>query len=162
MISSSNPGIVALYAQANAPFNRLLTNHANFTVSSIAPTSDPVMNTRAEIVVDRTIAANGSTVTIPAGEERFFNRSVEFHRFDLKDILTAQLNGTGHLVIAGWDNAIVDQHDMTDAFIAGVPEINFTADDVYLVHTPTVGTYVVVAKEDSLGYVGRATVAIIA
>lgn len=155
MISSENPGMVALFAQANSRFDRLLINKSNFTVVSITPTSDPNLNTRAEIEVDRTIAADGSVVRIAGTEERFFRRSVEFHRLNLADILPLQHGVDGKIAIPGWDNTITDQQDITDQFIAGFTAALFTSDDIYIAPTGIPGTYVAVAKPTSLGYVGR-------
>lgn len=158
MISSENPGIVELFAQANTPFNRLLINKHNFTVVSIAPTSDPKLNTIAEIRVDRTINTRGGTVALPPGEERYFNRSVQLHRFDIAEVLKLQLGLDGKVAIPGWDNNVTDSSDLVDQLIEGFTEAHFTHDDIYIVPTSTVGNYVVVAKPNSFGYVGRAQI----
>lgn len=160
MISSDAPGIVALFAQVNAPFGRLLIANKTWSVTSITPTSDPDLNTVAEIVVDRAFDEDGDPVVVPDGQERYFNRSVEFHRFNIADVVKLQLSVDGAVAIDGFEDSLTDQELVTDQVIDGFTAASFTNDDIYVTPTTVAGTYVITAKPNSLGYYGRVQIEI--
>ncbi len=166
MVASNNPAVVSIFNAANAPLQRQLVNVHNIEVVSIVDRPGESLNAVAEIIVDRAIDANGDDVELAETETRYFNRSIEFHRFDIAEAIDAlDIVEDGALELPGFDAQETDPDDLTQSFIDAFNDltesaIHFTLDDITVVKADNDGLFAIVAKQGSLGYRGRKTLSI--
>lgn len=150
-----------IYDLHNAKLIPLLANVHNVSVQSVLPfNGENGINTLVELLIDRNINADGEVVGEFSEEDRYLGRSVEVQRFDLGTVITDEIkealrNAIGANVSGDTDIVPPDEllAVLTDSELRAL--IVLVPDDVKLVRVNAeVPYYVLVAKTESLGYLG--------
>lgn len=154
-----------VYDMYNAKLHPLLMNVHNFEVLSVHPYNGvDGINTVIELRVDRSIDQDGNTVEGYDGDNRYFERSVEVQRFDLADVITDDIKEALRTAIGvnvAPNSAVATEDDVYNIVNNGAVRLKvmLMPSDVKFVRVtddvnPNDYYFVMVAKEDSIGFIG--------
>lgn len=152
----------------NKQFESLTLNANNVEVLSVSQELGDTHNTLVVLRVDRAINAEGDVDPVmEASEDRYSVRHVEVERFELFDVATEALRDALSAAIAAVTDVVIEDGKFSKASIQEVITnedlraiVIFLESDIDIVPI-TIDEeeqYVVVAKRDSLGFLGRITV----
>lgn len=154
-----------VYDMYNAKLHPLLMNVHNFEVLSVHPYNGvDGINTVIELRVDRSIDQDGNTVEGYDGDNRYFERSVEVQRFDLADVITDDIKEALRTAIGvnvAPNSAVATEDEVYNIVNNGAVRLKvmLMPSDVKFVRVtddvnPNDYYFVMVAKEDSIGFIG--------
>lgn len=154
-----------VYDMYNAKLHPLLMNVHNFEVLSVHPYNGVGgINTVIELRVDRSIDQDGNTVAGYDDDSRYFERSVEMQRFDLADVITDDIKEALRTAIGvnvAPNSAVATEDEVYNIVNNGAVRLKvmLTPSDVKFVRVtddvnPNDYYFVMVAKEDSIGFIG--------
>ncbi len=154
-----------VYDMYNAKLHPLLMNVHNFEVISVRPYNGvDGINTVIDLRVDRSIDQDGNVVEGYEDDNRYFERSVEMQRFDLADVITEDIKSALRDAIGinvGPSGAVATDDETYNIVNNGAVRLKvmLTPSDVKFVRVtddenPNSYYFVMVAKEDSIGFIG--------
>lgn len=154
-----------VYDLYNAKLHPLLMNVHNFEVISVRPYNGvDGINTVIDLRVDRSIDQDGNVVEGYDDDSRYFERSVEMQRFDLADVITEDIKSALRDAVSinvGPSGAVATENETYNVVNNGAVRLKvmLTPSDVKFVRVtddenPNSYYFVMVAKEDSIGFIG--------